>query len=112
MAINAMTAMLFCKTKTSPPAKRLAARVFLPLLVGLTVNGYCQTDQTAQLSADLLKELKIPIWTEMFDLRGMMGYKDNVLLSYTNARSSPFWVSGADLVAFRLPIGGWQFNFA
>ncbi len=62
-------------------------------------------------SEDLFKELNIPIWTESADLRGLMGYKDNVLLTYTNARASAFWVSGADLVVFRLPINDWQFSF-
>jgi hypothetical protein len=98
------TAMLSCKTMIPAPAGRKLARVFLLWLAACALPAQGQSE-------DLLKELKIPIWTEIVDLRGLMGYKDNVLLSDTNAHGSPFWVSGADLVVFRLPINGWQFNF-
>jgi hypothetical protein len=107
--------MFFSKTMTPEPAGRewikaccrnskRALRVLLLWSAIHALNAHGQTE-------DLLKELKIPIWTEVIDLRGLMGYKDNVLLSYTNAHGSPFWVSGADVLVFRLPINGWQFNF-
>jgi hypothetical protein len=88
----------------SPRVSAFAARFLAAwmLLASLTANAQ---------TAEMLKELKIPIWSETFDLRGMMGYKDNVLLRNTNVVASPFWVSGADLVVLRLPISGWQFSF-
>jgi hypothetical protein len=53
----------------------------------------------------------IPLWNYSTELRGGIGYKDNVLLSHTNAQGSAFWMSGAELLVFRLPTHGWQFNF-
>ena len=58
-----------------------------------------------------LEEFKIPIWNHSFELRGGAGYKDNVLLSNTNAEDSAFWMSGAEAMIFSLPNRGWQFNF-
>ena len=62
---------------------------------------------------DVLSEdaLKIPLWNYSTDLRGGFGYKDNVLLSRTNAQGSAFWMSSAELMVFRLPTHGWQFHF-
>ena len=58
-----------------------------------------------------LDEFKIPLWSSSFELRGGTGYKDNVLLSNTNAEDSAFWMSGAEAMVFSLPNHGWQFNF-
>ena len=54
---------------------------------------------------------KIPLWNYAAELRGGFGYKDNVLLSHTNTQGSAFWMSSAELMIFRLPTHGWQFNF-
>lgn len=56
-------------------------------------------------------DLKIRLWNSSADLRGGFGYKDNVLLSHTNAQGSAFWMSGAELMIFRLPTHGWHFHF-
>jgi len=56
-------------------------------------------------------DFKIPLWNYSTSLRGGFGYKDNVLLSHTNAQGSSFWMSGAEVMVFRLPSHGWQFNF-
>lgn len=63
--------------------------------------------------ADLLSEdaFKIPLWNYSTSLRGGFGYRDNVLLSHTNAQGSAYWMSGAEIMVFRLPTHGWQFNF-
>lgn len=59
----------------------------------------------------ILKELKLPLWNYSVELRGGMGYKDNVLLSHTEAEGSAFWLSAAEVLLFRLPSHGWQLNF-
>jgi hypothetical protein len=60
--------------------------------------------------AKLTNDLKIRIWNETIDLRGTIGYKDNVTLSNTNRQGSPFRDAGADLTVFRLPTGHWIFS--
>lgn len=55
-------------------------------------------------------EFRIPLWYPSFEVRGGFGYKDNVLLSHTNAQGSAFWMSGVEALVFRLPTDGWQFN--
>ncbi|HWI55728.1 MAG TPA: hypothetical protein VNZ22_00775 [Bacillota bacterium] len=59
---------------------------------------------------DAVPDLKIPVWYKTVDLRGSFGYKDNVLLSPTAPKASPFWDSGLDFILYRLPTHGWQFN--
>jgi hypothetical protein len=59
----------------------------------------------------MLRELDISLWNYSVELRGGFGYKDNVLLSHTNAQSSAYWISGADMMVYSLPTHGWQFNF-
>ena len=78
--------------------KVVVALLFLP---GVAAGG------------DLLSEddFKISLWNYSTALRGGFGYKDNVLLSHTNAQGSAFWMSGAEIMVFRLPTHGWQFNF-
>ena len=56
-------------------------------------------------------DFKIPLWNYSTELRGGFGYKDNVLLSRTNAQGSAFWMSGAEAMIFRLPTHGWHFHF-
>lgn len=56
-------------------------------------------------------DLKIPLWNYSAELRGELGYKDNVLLSHAHAQGSAFWMSRAEILAFRLPTRGWQFSF-
>lgn len=55
-------------------------------------------------------DFRIPLWYPSFEVRGGFGYKDNVLLSHTNAQGSAFWMSSVEALAFRLPSDGWQFN--
>ena len=65
------------------------------------------------MGEELLSEedFKISLWNYSTALRGGLGYKDNVLLSHTNAQGSAFWMSSAELMVFRLPTHGWQFTF-
>lgn len=53
----------------------------------------------------------IPVWYKSLSLHGGFGYKDNVLLSNFAPRPSAFWSTGFDFLLWRLPTGGWQFNF-
>jgi hypothetical protein len=57
-----------------------------------------------------LPDLKIRLWHGEVQVRGAMGYKDNVTLSSTDPQGSAFWQSGIEALAFRLPSGGWQFS--
>lgn len=68
---------------------------------------------TVMAGEDLPKEedLKISLWNYSGSLRGGFGYKDNVLLSHTNAQGSAFLMSGAEFMIFRLPTRGWLFSF-
>jgi hypothetical protein len=74
-------------------------------------------DLSAQTTNGLdLASLKIPdisFWNYDVMLRSSVGYRDNPTLgnsSSTNASSNPFWAAGGDLLVFRLPSNGWQFN--
>jgi hypothetical protein len=58
-----------------------------------------------------LEDLDIRMWNFSADLRGGIGYKDNVLLSHTDSQDSAFWMSGAEFMVFRLPSHGWLLNF-
>jgi len=55
-------------------------------------------------------DFKIPLWHTEVQLRGSLGYKDNITLSSTEPESSGFWMTGLEGILFRLPSGGWQFN--
>jgi hypothetical protein len=59
----------------------------------------------------LAKELSISLWDKSYGLRTGVGYKDNVLLSHSQPRSSPYVTSGLDIEWFRLPADGWQYYF-
>lgn len=52
----------------------------------------------------------IPLWDYSGELRGGLGYKDNVLLSNADRLGSGFWMSGAEAMLFRLPTGDWRFH--
>lgn len=57
-------------------------------------------------------DFKIPMWNASYEIRGGLGYKDNVTLSGdSSAETSGFWISRAEMMVFRLPSRGWQFNF-
>ncbi len=57
-------------------------------------------------------DFKIPMWNAAYEVRGGMGYKDNVTLAgSSSAQGSAFWLSRAEAMFFRLPSRGWQFNF-
>lgn len=59
----------------------------------------------------LADDFRIPLWYKSFEVRGGPGYKDNVLLSANEAQGSAFWMSGLEVMIYRLPTHGWQFNF-
>src|SRR5262249_1153908 len=56
-----------------------------------------------------IPELPGPWWRE-FNVRGSVGYKDNLLLSPDARESSIAFGSGADVTISRLPVDGRQFN--
>lgn len=57
------------------------------------------------------EDFRIPVWDNSVSIRGGFGYKDNVLLSHTNAQGSAYWMSGAEAMVFRLPTSGWYLSF-
>jgi hypothetical protein len=77
-------------------------------LTVLLMSFGCYAADKNRLSGD---DLKIRLWNLSGDLRGGFGCRDNVLLSHTNAQGSAFWMSGAEMMVFRLPTRGWQFSF-
>jgi hypothetical protein len=66
-----------------------------------------QTGQSAE--PDL--SLEIPKWDKSINLRAAAGYKDNLTLGNVRTEASPFSSAGLDLMIWRLPIDGPQFNF-
>ena len=80
-------------------------------LIGLTVLLASPWGVAAETAVFNEKDFKIPLWNWSTTLHGGFGYKDNVLLSHTNQQGSSFWMSGAEVIVFRLPTHGWQFNF-
>jgi hypothetical protein len=88
---------------TMTEARRVSGLAVLLLLVVPVV---------AQTNTPLLElpDLKIRLWQGEVQVRGAMGYKDNVTLSSTDPQGSAFWQSGVEALAFRLPAGGWQFS--
>jgi hypothetical protein len=82
--------------------------IFLAVLfTALSAPSFLQ----AQTSDELKELTKIPLWFKTFNLRAGFGYKDNVLLSQSGEKQSAFWTTGLDLLLWRLPTHGWQFNF-
>lgn len=55
-------------------------------------------------------DLDIPLWHKEVQLRGGLGYKDNIMLSSVAPESSPFWSSHLEALLFRLPTGRWGFH--
>lgn len=49
-------------------------------------------------------EWEIPVWTTTVSLRGSGGWRDNVLLSGTNAQETPFVGYGFEAFVLRMPI--------
>jgi hypothetical protein len=74
------------------PGLRLA-----PVLVALA-SLYAEEDD--------LEDLKLSFWEKSVNLRGALGYKDNVLLSNLNREGSGFWLSGLDFSLLRASLDG------
>jgi hypothetical protein len=51
------------------------------------------------------------IWDQTINLRGAVGFKDNILLSKVQNDQSAFLESSFDLLVFRLPLDGTTFSF-
>jgi hypothetical protein len=62
------------------------------------------------LPPELTNDFKIRLWNYGADVRGLIGYKENVFLSHTNRQASPFGDSGGDILFYRLPSGNWSAN--
>jgi hypothetical protein len=83
----------------------------------LAVTGFTALEALGQdvTSKELIPE-KTPLlpesalWDTSATLRGGLGYKDNVPLS-TAPQSSPFFLSGLDLLLYRLPLDGLDTSF-
>ena len=83
-------------------------------LLGLTVFAFCHAAIAQPAPATLPfdeDDFKIRMWQATYEIRGMLGYKDNVTLSSSSAEGSGFWMSRAEAMFFRLPSKGWQFTF-
>lgn len=100
------------KTRLGKPDSWLSALAPLALLVPFA----------AAQQAPLPPELPIPglpalpdlptlsPWDVVFTLQSSAGYKDNVSLSATRPSGSPFVRNQAEVIAFRLPLDGLEFN--
>lgn len=55
---------------------------------------------------DLSEDLKLSLWDKSIEVRGALGYKDNVLLSDVRREASGFWLSGLDFSVFRAGLDG------
>lgn len=64
-------------------------------------------DPTAPPKMDGLPSL----WEHFVNFQLGIGYKDNIGLSHVSPDGSPFSLTGVDLMLFRLPIDGLQFDF-
>lgn len=51
-----------------------------------------------------------PLWQKSARVRVGVGYKDNVTLSSFDPQGSPFEITSAELMLFRLPWNNWQFS--
>ncbi|MGN6385120.1 MAG: hypothetical protein ACTHMT_02665, partial [Verrucomicrobiota bacterium] len=67
--------------------------VFIFLLIVLCNAG---------LRAEDADEIDTTIWDKSINLRGAIGYKDNVILSRNNREGSAFWQTEAEAMAFRI----------
>jgi hypothetical protein len=57
---------------------------------------------SAKLYSADLEPIDTTIWDKSLNLRGSLGYKDNVVLSKNNEEGSLFWQSGLEVSLFRL----------
>lgn len=77
----------------------------LAVLIVLVVH-----DESSGATNDPIPGLPSP-WTQIFELRAAVGYKDNLLLSNERHEGSIFTGTGVDVVIGRLPVDGRHFNF-
>jgi hypothetical protein len=81
----------------------------LALLLLLAAGAFSSQGQQP-LPLELTNDFKIRLWNYGMDVRGLVGYKENVFLSHTNRQDSPFSDSGGDILFYRLPSGNWSAN--
>lgn len=62
-------------------------------------------------AAEADEDEKFILWDHSLNLRGAIGYKDNLLLSRLQEESSAFWQTSADFFLFRLGDTPWSFTF-
>jgi hypothetical protein len=55
---------------------------------------------------ELEEEFKLSFWEKSVNLRGAVGYKDNVLLSNVKPEGSGFWLTGLDFSLIRAALDG------
>jgi hypothetical protein len=84
-------------------------RLALLLLLAAGAGAFSSQGQQP-LPLDLTNDFKIRLWNYGMDLRGLIGYKENVFLSHSNRQDSPFSDSGGDILFYRLPSGNWSAN--
>lgn len=53
----------------------------------------------------------VSLWDHSVSLRSWAGYRDNPQLSAVNPVGSAFLAGGGEIMAFRLPIDGWEASF-
>jgi hypothetical protein len=87
----------------------LKGRMIFGLVLLLGLHDAVAVEETNLPPMDL-SDLEIRLWQGEVEVRGGLGYKDNITLSSTDPQSSAFWLSGLEALAFRLPAGGWQFS--
>jgi len=81
---------------------------FLSVFALRSRGGESPPSATNLISEDEPLWTQSMLWDQQITLSSGLGYKDNVLLSAFNPRSSPFFVNGLDWVVLRLPLDGWQ----
>ncbi len=80
---------------------------------GILVCRGLSAQTTNALPPEIFQIPDFSYWNTDVTLRGSLGYRDNPTLSgasSTNAQTSAFWSAGGDVLVFRLPVNGWQFN--
>lgn len=79
----------------------------------LEITPEMLTEALGELPPELQEELappKVNPWDLSVDVRGGVGYNDNVLLGPNHPERSAFWQTGLDLFLFRLPTDGREFS--
>ena len=89
--------------RDQPPCDQKIRLIGLVVLLVTALNVLADEESLAE------DDWEIPLWDYSVDLQGGFGYKDNVLLSHTDAQGSAFWMAGFETMIFRLPTRGWQF---